>query len=198
MQKRKEYRRLRLDSGQHRRIRIVAAFLGLLAFVPVGLRLYQLMVTDYEYYANLALRNQTRSTGVTADRGIIYDRNMNILACNQSVENVYLDPHELRQAKADIPAISAVLGEILELDPNWIAQQAADTKMRYKQIAARVSEDVASRIRGYIKTSLKKALNKGHKKEKLVRKTYGDISKKMDESHKQNRNRKTYVESIWR
>ena len=150
MKKRKEYRRLRLDSGQHSRIRIVAAMLGLLAFVPVALRLYQLMVIDYEYYANLALRNQTRSTGVTADRGIIYDRNMNILACSKSVENVYLDPHELKQSKADIPAISETLGEILELDPSWIAQQASDTKMRYKQIAARVSEDVASQIRTYM------------------------------------------------
>ena len=48
MKKRKEYRRLRLDSGQHRRIKIAAAIFGLLAFVPVALRLYQLMVTDYE------------------------------------------------------------------------------------------------------------------------------------------------------
>ena len=150
MRKRKEYRRLRLDTGQHRRIVITAAVLGLLAFVPVTLRLYQLMVTDYGYYANLALRNQTRSTGVTADRGTIYDRNMNILACSRSVENVYLDPHELKQSKADIAAISAVLGEILELDPTWIAQQAADTKMRYKQIAARIEEAVASRIRKYM------------------------------------------------
>ena len=46
MKKRKEYRRLRLDSGQHSRIVITAAILGLLAFVPVALRLYQLMVTD--------------------------------------------------------------------------------------------------------------------------------------------------------
>ena len=150
MKKRKEYRRLRLDTGQHRRIVITAAVLGLLAFVPVTLRLYQLMVTDYGYYANLALRNQTRSTGVTADRGTIYDRNMNILACSRSVENVYLDPHELKQSKADIPAISAVLGKILELDPDWIAQQATDTKMRYKQIAARIDEDVASQIRKYM------------------------------------------------
>ena len=150
MKKRKEYRRLRLDSGQHGRIVIIAAILGVLAFVPVALRLYRLMVTDYQYYANLALRNQTRSTGVTADRGVIYDRNMNILACSQSVENVYLDPHELKQSKADIPAISEALGEILELDPGWIAQQAADTKMRYKQIAARISEDVASQIRAYM------------------------------------------------
>ncbi len=147
---RKEYRRVRLDSGQHLRIRIVAGLLGLTAFVPIGLRLYGLMVRDYGYYANLALRNQTRTTQVTADRGDIFDRNMNVLASSRTVENVYLDPHELKQAKEDIPAISQVLGEILALDPGWIEKQAGDRTRRYKQIAARVEEETAARIRKYI------------------------------------------------
>ena len=46
MKKSKEFSRLRLDSGQHGRILIIAVVLGLLAFVPVVLRLYRLMVTD--------------------------------------------------------------------------------------------------------------------------------------------------------
>ena len=149
-QKKTEYRRVRMDSGQHRRILAAAAILGLIAFVPVALRLYDLMVTNYDYYANLALRNQTRTTRVTADRGTIYDRNMNILACSQSVENVYLDPHELKQSKADMEAVSQALGEILELDSRWILEQSKDTTKRYKQIAARVSEETAALIRAYI------------------------------------------------
>ena len=148
--KKKEWGRLRIDSGQHRRILLVAALLGLLAFVPVGLRLYNLMVTNYDYYANLALRNQTRTTTVTADRGDIYDRNMNILATSVSVENVYLDPHELKQSKADIQGISEVLGEILDKDPEWIAEQAADLKRRYKQVGTRIDEETAGKIRDYI------------------------------------------------
>ena len=63
-----------------RRILAVMAVLGLTAFIPVSLRLYSLMVSDYDYYSRLALRNQTRTTSVTADRGTIFDRNMNILA----------------------------------------------------------------------------------------------------------------------
>ena len=146
----KEYTRIRGDSGQHRRILLVGALLGLLAFIPVALRLYQLMVTQYDYYASLALRNQTRTTAVTADRGTIYDRNMNILACSESVETVYLNPHELKQSKADLSAVAKALGEILELDPEWILEQGQDLKMRYKQIAARVSEETAAKIRSYI------------------------------------------------
>ena len=126
------------------------AALAFLAFVPISLRLYQLMVMQYDYYSNLALCNQTRTTSVTADRGTIYDANMNVLACSVSVENVYLDPHELKQAKEDIGEISRFLGEILNLEPEWIAQQAADTKMRYKQIAASVDAETAERIRSFI------------------------------------------------
>ncbi len=146
----REYNRIRKDSGHQRRIKIMALILGIAAFLPVIARLYTLMVTDYDYYAKLALRNQTRTTQVTADRGLLYDRNMNILACSRSVENVYLDPHELKQSKADIEDISAKLGEILDLDPAWIAQQAKDIKMRYKQVAARIDEETAALIRGYI------------------------------------------------
>lgn len=124
--------------------------LGLAAFLPMALRLYDLMIRNYDYYAGLALRNQTRTTSVTAERGDIYDRNMNILAASVSVENVYLDPHELKHSGADIAAISCFLGEILQRDPEWIAQQAADTRQRYKQIGSRIDEETATLIRAYI------------------------------------------------
>ena len=148
--RKKEYRRIRADSGQHRRIMVLTALFTLVAFVPTVIQMYRLMVADHEYYTNLALRNQTRITTVTANRGTIFDRNMNILACARSVENVYLDPHELRQSKADIPMISRKLGGILNLSEEWVAQQAADTTMRYKQIAAAVEPEVGAQIREFI------------------------------------------------
>ena len=148
---RKKYMgRVRLDTGQHTRIRVIAACLGLLAFLPVVLRLYWLMVARYDYYAQKALRNQSRTTAVAADRGRIYDRNMNILADSQSVEYVYLNPHELKQAKVDIPAMAQTLGEILNLDPQWIEKQAADRTMRYKLLKAKVPQQTAGEIRAYI------------------------------------------------
>ena len=149
-EKRNRYERIRMDSGQHHRILFVMLFFGLLAFVPVGLRLYGLMVVDYDYYARMARNNQSRTTQVAADRGDILDRNMNILATNTSVENVYLDPHELKQSRADIKDIARTLGALLEKEPSWIEQQAADTRMRYKQVGARIEEDLAAKIRTYI------------------------------------------------
>ena len=148
--KNRVYERIRGDTGHHRRILAVMAVLGLAAFLPVGLRLYQLMVDQYDYYSQKALRNQTRTTTVTAQRGTIYDRNMNILAVSQTVENVFLDPHELKQAKEDLNTISQDLGVFLDKDPEWILEQAKDTTKRYKQIGTKISEELAAQIRAYI------------------------------------------------
>ena len=153
IKQKKTYERIRADSGQHKRIFCLMAVLGILAFVPSVLQLHKLMILEQEYYKNLALRNQTRTTTVTAERGIIYDRNMDILACNQSVENIYLDPHELKQSKADMALVSNSLGQILELDPEWIRQQGKDTTKRYKQIVAGVEEETAAQIREFINTN---------------------------------------------
>ena len=148
--KKKEYSRVRADSGHHRRILAVMAMLAIAAFIPVCLRLYYLMIHSYDEYSQLALRNQTRTTAVTADRGTIYDRNMNILAASVSVENIYLDPHELKQSKADISAISQKLAELLELDAGKIEEKAKDLTKRYQLVADRVDEETASKIRAYI------------------------------------------------
>ena len=152
-ERRKQYGRLRMDTGQHRRVMLTAFVLGVAAFVPMVARLYSLMVVQYDFYSALALRNQTRSTAVTADRGTIYDRNLNILAFSENRENVYLDPHELKQSKADIPAVAQFLSGVLDKDPNWIVQQAGDLRRRYKQVGSCIPEETAAQIRDYIQAN---------------------------------------------
>ena len=142
--------RIRLDTGQHRRVLIVAVLMGVLGFVPVIFRLYELMVGQYDYYAQRALQNQSRTTGVAADRGYIYDTNMNVLACSTTVEHVYLDPHELKQAGVDLEPLSLYLGQLLNKDPKWIKTQAQDLSMRYKKVAAAIDGETASMLRSYI------------------------------------------------
>ena len=127
-----------MDSAQHWRIRLTALMLGLLGFLTVAARLYRLMMVDYDYYAAKALNNQTRSTAAASNRGYVYDRNMNILAASQSVENVYLDPHELKQSQADLTRIAAFLSPLLERDARWILEQGQDLRRRYKQVGSRI------------------------------------------------------------
>ena len=151
--RKKEYTRVRADSGQHRRIMAVMLVFGVAAFIPVALQLYQLMITDYDYYSGLALRNQTRVTNVTAHRGTIYDRNMNILAFSETVENVYLDPHELKQSKADMDLVARELSQILDADPERILKLGKDLTKRYQQIAANIDEETAAKVRYFINSN---------------------------------------------
>ena len=168
MKKQPKQRRGLTDFGQHRRILVVMCLLGFGAFLPIGLQLYGLMVRQYDYYASLALRNQTRTTLVTADRGNIYDCNMNILAGSVSAPDVYLDPRELRQSKADIDELSQTLGEILGKDPKWIEKKAGNLKRRYEQIGRNVEQEQADQIRSYIA----KAQIRGIHLEPGTRRTY--------------------------
>ena len=150
--KTKEYSRLRLDSGHHKRILASAAVLGLLGFVPVAARLYGMMVGQNDYYTAQALRNQGRTTQVMATRGDIFDRNMNVLASSQTVENVYLDPQELRQSRADLELVADSLAEILGKDRQKILALSKDLTRRYQQVAAGVDSETAEKIRNLINT----------------------------------------------
>ena len=152
MKKHRENRfyRVRMDTARNLRIRLGALILGTLAFFPIAARLVQLTVVDYGYYTAKALNNQTRSTAVLTERGMIYDRNMNVLAVSRSVEHVYLDPQELKQARVDLEKLSRFLGELLGKEPQWILEQAKDTRRRYKQVASGISTETADEIRGYI------------------------------------------------
>jgi len=144
------YRRIRADSGQQRRIALVMAVLGAAAFLPVLAQLFGLMVVSYDTYSALALSNQSRTTQTQSARGVIYDRNMNILAGSETVENVYIDPRELEQTGADIPRMAQALADILGVDRARVEKLAKDKSLRYHLIEDRVEEQTAAKIRTYI------------------------------------------------
>ncbi len=121
--------RLRTDRGILGRTAITLILCGVVAFIPVVGMLLNLMVFRHEEYAQKALNNQTRVTNITASRGSIYDRNMNVLAASASVENVFLDPYELKRSGADINLIAATLSDILDVDADYIKEQAADCRV---------------------------------------------------------------------
>ena len=144
------YRRLRGDSGQLRRTGITMLLLGAAAFLPVTGQLCRLMVVEHGDFSALALGNQSRSTAIQAQRGEIYDRNMNILASSRTVENVYIDPRELHQTGMDLDGVSRALADLLDVDEARVRKLADDQTKRYHLIASRVEEEEAALVRQYI------------------------------------------------
>ena len=66
------------------------------------------------------------------------------------MENVFLDPKELHDNQVNLNLVANTLGEILNLDPAWIQEQASDITMRYKMLATKQPDEVTSKIRDFI------------------------------------------------
>lgn len=126
------------------------AVLGIAAFVVVAGRLVYLMLIRHDYYESKAIRNQTRSTSVSASRGTIFDRNMEVLAASTSVENIFLDPLELKQNGIDLDRLAESLSPLLDLSEEYIKKQAQDTSLRYKLLKRRQGREVCDAVRALI------------------------------------------------
>jgi len=79
----------------------IMLFVGILLIIRLG----YIMIAQYDEYQNKALEQATAESTVSASRGTIYDRQMNILAVSTTVERVFISP-------VDIPKMS--VGEYIE------------------------------------------------------------------------------------
>ena len=144
------YDREKAGHGVLRRTTFIMVFCGILLFIPLFARLFKLMVLEHDQYESRAISNQTRSTTVSADRGTIYDCNMNILASTKTVENVFIDPWEIHNSKEDVDFIAEGLAKILEIDPDTIREKAAKLERRYEIIARKREPEQADAVRSFI------------------------------------------------
>ena len=139
-----------------RRTLVLMVLCGIVAFVPLIGTLYHLMITEHDYYNEKAIKNQTRSTNLTATRGVIYDANMNVLASSSTVETVFIDPNEIAEQMKQpensnlLDQIARGLGGILDVEPSFVYEQAADKQYRYKVIKRKISEELADEVRAFI------------------------------------------------
>ena len=105
---------------------VVGCIVGLAFLALVG-RLFQMMILQHDKYESEAIRNQTRSISVSANRGKIYDCNMDLLANSVSVETVFIDPEWIAREEEDVDLIAEGLSDILGVDADFVREQAADT-----------------------------------------------------------------------
>ena len=145
-----EYDREKSNHGVLRRTTFVMVLCGVVLFLPLIWQLFRLMIVDHDKYESSAISNQTRSTPVSADRGVIYDCNMNILAASKTVENVFIDPWEIHNSKEDVDFIAAGLADILDIDADSIREKAAKLDRRYEIIARKREPEQTDAVRAFI------------------------------------------------
>ena len=90
--------------------RIVAAF-GLMIVLSIGLviRLVYLQIVGHTHYATLAKENSIKIAPLAPTRGIIYDRNGNVLADNISSYTLELIPEQVPDMDATLRNLQALL-----------------------------------------------------------------------------------------
>lgn len=84
------------------------AIMVLICLVVLG-RIFYLQIVQYEVYDELGDQNSIRQEYVEAARGLIYDRNGNLLVDNQPIYSVTITP--LNFDDKNIPLLAELLGE---------------------------------------------------------------------------------------
>ncbi|MBQ1409773.1 MAG: PASTA domain-containing protein [Oscillospiraceae bacterium] len=144
------YNREKATHAMLRRTSFLMIICGVILFIPLIWRLFDLMIVRHDEFESDAISNQTRSTTVTADRGTIYDCNMNILAASKTVENVFIDPLEINNSHENVDFIANSLAAILNIDANSIREKAAKLDRQYEVIARKREIEEADAVRKFI------------------------------------------------
>lgn len=137
---------------------VLMILMGVVMFVLLFFRLFDLQITRHEELQGKAVNQQTRRTVVTANRGTIYDAGGNILAISSSAETIILSPLEIDNAVNDTEdpvswtkeSLAAGLAEILGKDASAIRKRTDNVKSQYEVIQLRADEDTAAKVRSYV------------------------------------------------
>ena len=133
-----------------RRTLILLGVCGVVAFVVLGVKLYNIQIIRHDYYEERAVEQQTKQSTITASRGTIYDTNGKVLAMSASVENVFISPREIIDSKGDQRFIAENLAAILDVDADSIITKMQDTASYYKTVKTQVEQDLADQVREFI------------------------------------------------
>ena len=137
---------------------VLMILMGVVMFVLLFFRLFDLQITRHEELQSKAVNQQTRRTVVTASRGTIYDTAGNILAISSSAETIILSPLEIDNALNDTEnpvtwtkdSLAAGLADILGKDAASIRKRMDNVKSQYELIQLRADEEVAAKVRAYV------------------------------------------------
>lgn len=122
---------------------------GIVAFIVLAIKLFQIQIIDHDKYESAAIEQQVRETTVTASRGTIYDCNGKILAMSASVDTIYISPAEINMYDEDPQLIASRLSDILGVDYGRILEMTKDTSSWYKTVARKVEPEISDQVREF-------------------------------------------------
>lgn len=119
----------------HRRLAWVTGALGIFTLFLVG-RYFYLQVAQHDFYATLSDKNRIQVQPLPPVRGLIYDRNGELLADNAPSFNLVITPERVE----DLPTTLALLGKVVNLEESHLAaftQRLARRHRPYESVPIR-------------------------------------------------------------
>ncbi|MDO8886141.1 penicillin-binding protein 2 [Candidatus Oleimmundimicrobium sp.] len=135
---------VRFDDSIQKRLAI-AGVIVIIAFGVLLGRLWTLQIIAGEKYFEMAESNRVRTVSISASRGVIYDRNGEILVNNRPSLVVTVIPSELKNKD-----VLLRLSELLDMVPNEIEEKLEDKKvdpLKPRTIKYDINEDTAVYIK---------------------------------------------------
>lgn len=120
--------------------------------------LVRLQLVEGETYQQKAENQQLSDTKITAQRGVIYDRNKKVLAQSATVWKVYIVPAKLKGKEEIVSLIADGLSEILDVDRETILEKSKLSN-QYTVIKSKVENPEKEKVSEFIAS---------HSKEKLI------------------------------
>ena len=158
-----------------RRTLILMAVFGMLVFIPVLGKLWNLQITRHDELEEMAVDQQTSTLSISAPRGTIYDCNENVLAISSTAYDVIISPKAIVQKQEELDKkkqeaeekadpenppskydkdvedlVVTGMASILGLDEAELREKCQDTNSQYKRLAQKVDADTEEQIRAYM------------------------------------------------
>lgn len=144
---------------------------GVLMFVPLAWKLWDIAIVHHDEYQKMAAQQQTKDYTISARRGNIYDRNGNMMAMSATVYKLILSPLDLvksvpnkdengktldeevynaRVAARQDQMVEELMALVPTLDRERVVKQVHNTKSAYWEIRTNIEEEEAETLRAYI------------------------------------------------
>ncbi len=137
------------------RIIVVMLIMILSLSIISGSSLVNIMILNGEKYQSKASEQQLYDSLVTAPRGDIYDRNMQILATSTTAWTVYITPNGIKKIKDEKEketvrvTIAKGLSELLEVDYQKVYEDTAKNSY-YVIVKKKIDKATADKVRQFI------------------------------------------------
>ncbi len=119
-------------------------------FCALMVRVAWLQIVRGEELSLAAREQQTSDNVITPERGLIYDRNMKIIANNLSVETISITPKNVREnTKQSAEEIARNMAEILDLEYESVLKRI-NRESNFEYIKRKVEKDEADALREYV------------------------------------------------